>query len=174
MSSDSNIVLIGPMGVGKSTIGRVLSQMTNREFKDTDQVVEDKTGADIPWIFDVEGEEGFRDRESAVLSELLNEDGLVLATGGGIVMREENRLLLANQARVVYLTASVSQLLKRTRRDRKRPLLQVADPKAKIESLISLRHPLYESVSHTQVSTENRTPKSVAEEIIANLDALES
>ncbi len=170
MSSDSNIVLIGPMGVGKSTIGRVLSQMVGREFKDTDQVVEEKTGADIPWIFDVEGEEGFRDRESSALSELLNEQGLVLATGGGIVMREQNRKLLSTQARVVYLTASVTQLLKRTRRDRKRPLLQVDDPKAKIESLINLRHPLYESVSHTQVSTENRTPKSVAEEIITNLD----
>jgi shikimate kinase len=170
MSSGSNIVLVGPMGVGKSTIGRVLSQMIGREFKDTDQVVEEKTGADIPWIFDVEGEDGFRDRESTALGELLNESGLVLATGGGIVMREENRNLLSSQARVVYLTASVSQLLKRTRRDKKRPLLQVDNPKEKIESLINLRHPLYQSVSHTQVSTENRTPKSVAEEIIANLD----
>ncbi|GAB2188589.1 shikimate kinase AroK [Sessilibacter sp. MAH2] len=167
LEEDKNIVLVGPMGVGKSTIGRMLAQLTQREFKDTDHVVEERTGADIPWIFDVEGEEGFRARETSVLQDLLQVRNLVLATGGGIVTREENRELLNNNSVVVYLTASVEQLYKRTRKDKKRPLLQVENPKAKIEGLIAERAPLYESVSHYQVSTDNKTPKAVAEKIFS-------
>jgi shikimate kinase len=154
------------MGVGKSTIGKHLATLLHREFQDTDHVIEAKCGCDIPWIFDVEGEEGFRQRESAVLEELLAQPGLVIATGGGIVMREANRNLLKARGDTVFLTASVSQLVKRTYKDRKRPLLQVDDPKAKIEQLLALREPLYKGVADFSVSTDRKSPKAVAEAIV--------
>ncbi len=157
------------MGVGKSTIGRLLAQSTGRIFKDTDHVIEERCGADIPWIFDIEGEAGFRERETSVLTDLVAEEGLVLATGGGIVIREQNREILRNQANVVYLTASIEQLVKRTRRDRKRPLLQVDDPRAKIVELIQTRHPLYSEVAGVQISTDNKSPKAVVEMIKSKL-----
>lgn len=157
------------MGVGKSTIGRLLAQATKREFKDTDQVIEERCGADIPWIFDIEGEDGFRNRESAVLRDLIGEPGLVLATGGGIVTREENRELLKQNGRVVYLTASIEQLVKRTRKDRKRPLLQVDDPRAKIVELIKARGPWYEEVAVAKVITDHKSPKTVSETILSLL-----
>ena len=157
------------MGVGKSTIGRLLAQATKRQFKDTDQVIEERCGADIPWIFDIEGEDGFRNRESAVLRDLIGEPGLVLATGGGIVTREENRELLKQNGRVVYLTASIEQLVKRTRKDRKRPLLQVDDPRAKIVELIKARGPWYEEVAVAKVITDHKSPKTVSETILSLL-----
>lgn len=157
------------MGVGKSTIGRILAQTTGREFKDTDHEIEQRCGADIPWIFDIEGEAGFRQRESTVLNDLISESGLVLATGGGIVTREENCRLLESQDNVVYLAASVEQLVRRTRKDRKRPLLQVEDPRAKIIELVTVRDPLYEKVSHLKVLTDHKTPKIVAEMILSLL-----
>jgi len=163
-------VLVGPMGVGKSTIGRMLAQATGRTFKDTDHVIEERCGADIPWIFDIEGEAGFRERETAVLRDLIEEPGLVLATGGGIVTQEENCSLLAQQARVVYLTASIDQLVKRTRRDRKRPLLQVDDPRAKIVELFNARDPLYRQVSDYRISTEHKSPKAVVDGILSLID----
>ncbi|TQV72652.1 shikimate kinase AroK [Exilibacterium tricleocarpae] len=165
MKTGNNIILVGPMGAGKSTIGRVLAAQLNLPFEDSDRVIETRTGADIPWIFDVEGEQGFRQRESAVLRELVQAQGLVLATGGGIVMREENRRCLNSGGQVVYLTASIEQLLERTYKDRKRPLLQVDDPKQKIIELIELRDPLYREVADYIVNTDKRSPKSVAHEI---------
>ncbi|WP_284284843.1 shikimate kinase AroK [Marinibactrum halimedae] len=161
-----NIILVGPMGVGKSTIGRILASLSSREFKDTDHVIEARTGANIPWIFDVEGEEGFRTRESSVLKELVEQPQLVIATGGGIVTQSINRSLLQQQNCVVYLTASLEDLIKRTCRDKKRPLLQVGNPEQRIKELMSTRDPLYREVCSLVVSTESKSPKQVAEKII--------
>lgn len=153
------------MGAGKSTIGKLLAGMLNLSFSDSDRVIEERTGADIPWIFDVEGEDGFRQRETAVLGDLLSAEPMVIATGGGIVVREENRALLKGEGVVVYLTASIDQLVERTYKDKKRPLLQVDDPEAKIRELIAQRDPLYSEVADIVVQTDRRSPKAVAQEI---------
>ncbi len=117
------------MGSGKSTIGRLLAKELRLPFKDSDKVIEERTGADIPWIFDVEGEQGFRERERAAIAELCAENGLVMATGGGAVLREDNRQALKHGGRVIYLHASIEQQIERTSRDRNRPLLQTAIPR---------------------------------------------
>ncbi|QEY16919.1 shikimate kinase AroK [Cellvibrio sp. KY-GH-1] len=164
----SVIFLVGPMGAGKSTIGRLLAGELNYNFRDSDRVIEERTGADIPWIFDMEGEEGFRERETAVLKELACEQGTVVATGGGIVLREQNRELMKSAGYVCYLTASIDQLVERTARDKKRPLLQVENPRQKIIDLLTLRDPLYQSAADFIVNTDRRSPKAVAQDI-ANL-----
>jgi len=161
-----SVFLVGPMGAGKSTIGRMLSQHLGCDFLDTDNVIEQRTGADIPWIFDVEGEAGFRERESAVLAEMVEKNSVVIATGGGIVMREENREMLKKQSSVVYLTATIEQLVERTYKDKKRPLLQVDDPKAKIIELYNLRDPLYREVAGYVLVTDGRSPKYVVQAIV--------
>jgi shikimate kinase len=122
-----NVILVGPMGAGKSTIGRALADELGVVFHDSDDLVEERSGASISWIFDVEGEEGFRERETAVIRDLANARGMVLATGGGAVLREENRRILSGLGTVVYLETTVKQQLARTRRDRKRPLLRSQD-----------------------------------------------
>jgi shikimate kinase len=155
------------MGAGKSTIGRLLATKLNYDFFDTDHVIEERAGADISWIFDVEGEAGFREREYAVLKELSEYDGnLVLATGGGIVVREENRELLSALTGVVYLSAGKAQLVARTAKDKKRPLLQVDNPEEKIIELLTQRDPLYREVSDIIIQTDKKNPKAVATEII--------
>ncbi len=165
MSLPRKIVLVGPMGAGKSTIGRLVAKQLNLPFKDSDHVIEERCGADIPWIFDVEGEAGFRARETAVLGELMSEDALVLATGGGIILSQENRQLLAQADDVIYLCADVDHLLRRTEKDKKRPLLQVSDPRQKIIELLNQRDPLYREVATRIVTTDTRSPKWVAKEI---------
>ena len=142
-----NVFLIGPMGAGKSTIGRLLAKELKYPFKDSDREIEERTGADIPWIFDVEGEEGFRQREEAMIAELVHEDGIVLATGGGVVMRPANRAALKAGGLVVYLRTSVEQQLQRTAKDRQRPLLQTADPEAVLRDLMARRDPLYREIA---------------------------
>jgi shikimate kinase len=164
--SKSNIFLVGPMGAGKSTIGRVLAFELNRQFRDTDRVIEDRTGADIPWIFDMEGEAGFRDRETAVLADLSTELDLVIATGGGIVLRPENRRMMKESGYVCYLTASTEQLVERTSRDKKRPLLQVENPRQKIIDLLEMRDPIYRESADFIINTDKRSPKMVAQEIV--------
>ena len=154
------------MGAGKSTIGRMLASKLGFDFLDTDQVIEQRTGANIPWIFDVEGEVGFRDREQAVLAELVLLDNTVIATGGGIVEREDNRKLLQSRGNVIYLTASIDQLVARTSKDKKRPLLQVPDPKAKIIELLERRDPLYRSVASMTLISDGLSPKVVAQKIV--------
>ncbi|HTF95911.1 MAG TPA: shikimate kinase AroK [Cellvibrio sp.] len=161
----SLVFLVGPMGAGKSTIGRLLSSELAFNFRDSDRVIEERTGADIPWIFDMEGEEGFRERETAVLQELVKEANTVVATGGGIVLREQNRQLMKAAGFVCYLTASIDQLVERTARDKKRPLLQVENPRQKIIDLLTLRDPLYQVAADFVVNTDRRSPKSVAQEI---------
>ena len=163
----TNIFLVGPMGAGKSTIGRLLAAELDFSFRDSDRVIEERTGADIPWIFDMEGEEGFRERESAVLVELAQEQRSVIATGGGIILRPANRELMKAAGHVCYLTASIDQLVERTARDKKRPLLQVDNPRQKIIDLVALRDPLYRAAADFVVNTDRRSPKSVAQEIVA-------
>lgn len=161
------VFLVGPMGAGKTTIGKLLAQQLGYPFKDSDREIEERTGADIPWIFDVEGEAGFRQREVAVLADLALQGQLVIATGGGIVMREENRECLKSAGIVFYLTASTEQLLERTAKDKRRPLLQVADPESRIRELLSIRDPLYAEVATHIIDTEKRAPKLVAQEMAA-------
>ena len=161
-----NIVLIGPMGAGKSTIGRMLASRLEYDFVDTDHLIEKRSGADIAWIFDVEGEEGFRQREAKVLEEVLGYTQTIVATGGGIVLRDENRDRLKNANKVIYLTATIEQLVQRTSRDKKRPLLQVEDPKQKIIDLFNERDPLYRSVASNILVTDNSSPKLVVQKIV--------
>ncbi len=169
--SRSNIFLVGPMGAGKSTIGRLLAAELNLTFRDSDRVIEERTGADIPWIFDMEGEEGFRERETAVLTELATEVDVVIATGGGIILREQNRSIMKSSGFVCYLTASIDQLVERTSRDKKRPLLQVENPRQKIIDLLSLRDPLYRAAADFIINTDRRSPKAVAQEIASLVTA---
>ena len=160
------------MGAGKSTIGRLLAKELRLPFKDSDKEIEQRTGADIPWIFDVEGEQGFRERERAVIAELSMQDGLVLATGGGAVMRPENRLALHAGGRVVYLHTSVEQQIDRTSRDRNRPLLRTANPAQVLRDLMAMRDPLYREVADIIIETDERPPRMVVQEILARLEAL--
>lgn len=163
------IVLVGPMGAGKSTIGRLLAKELNLPFKDSDNIIEERCGADIPWIFDVEGESGFRQRETAVLNDLIKENELVLATGGGIVLSEENRKILQRADAIIYLSATADHLARRTAKDKKRPLLQVDNPKEKIIKLLEERDALYREVATHVIITEAQNPKSVANEIAKKL-----
>lgn len=164
-----NVFLIGPMGAGKSTIGRLLAKELRYPFKDSDREIEARTGADIPWIFDVEGEEGFREREQAMIAELVTEEGIVLATGGGVVMREANRQALSSGGLVVYLRTSVEQQLQRTAKDRQRPLLQTPDPEKVLRDLMARRDPLYREIADLVIDTDQRGPKVVVNTIIARL-----
>ncbi|MEX6501385.1 shikimate kinase AroK [Pseudomonas zhanjiangensis] len=169
-----NVILVGPMGAGKSTIGRLLAKELHLPFRDSDKEIEHRTGADIPWIFDVEGEQGFREREQAVIAELCEAAGMVLATGGGAVMRSENRAALRRGGRVVYLHASVEQQIDRTSRDRNRPLLQTADPGKVLAELLAVRDPLYREIADVVVETDERPPRLVVQEILERLEALPS
>lgn len=163
--NSSAVFLVGPMGAGKSTIGKMLASELGLSFIDIDKEIEDRCGADIPWIFDVEGEEGFRARETAVLSDLASRSGVVIATGGGIVMKEANRDILQSTGTVVYLETAVEVQIERTSKDRKRPLLQNDDPAAVLRSLMEIRDPLYRSVSDIIVSTNANSPRWVVKEI---------
>ena len=164
-----SIFLVGPMGAGKSTIGKLLAAQLELPFADSDKVIEERTGADIPWIFDVEGEAGFRRRESAVLRELCVGPTQVVATGGGIVLRPENRLELRKHGLVVYLQASIEQLLERTSKNSNRPLLQVANPRQRIIELVEERDPLYREVADIICDTDYCTPKQAAQLVVERL-----
>lgn len=164
-----NIFLIGPMGAGKSTIGRMLSQELSLDFVDVDREIEERAGANIPWIFDVEGEDGFRDREEAVVDELTLKDQQVLATGGGAVLRAANRACLQSRGFVVYLDTSVEQQLERTSKDKNRPLLNSPNPQAVLEKLMLVRDPLYIQTSDLIVKTDRRHPRGVVTEIVKQL-----
>jgi len=161
-----NVVLVGPMGAGKSTIGRLLAEQLGFVFCDTDTLIEEKCGANIEWIFDVEGEEGFRERETAMIRELANQTGMVMATGGGAILRGENRRLLSAIGTVVYLETSINQQLSRTRRDRKRPLLRAPDREKVLRELLAVRDPLYREIADVVVSTNGRGARLVARDIV--------
>ncbi len=163
------IFLVGPMGAGKSTIGKLLAAQLGLPFADSDKVLEDRTGADIPWIFDVEGEAGFRRRESEVLADLCNGETQVVATGGGIVLMPENRALLKGQGFVVYLRASLDQLVERTSKNSNRPLLQVDDPRAKLAEILKQREAFYAEVADLVCDTDHCTPKQAAQMVADRL-----
>ena len=160
------------MGAGKSTIGRLLAKELRLSFKDSDKEIEQRTGANIPWIFDKEGEPGFRDREEAMIAELCALHGKVVATGGGVVMREANRRALHQGGRVIYLHASVEQQVGRTARDRNRPLLRTANPEATLRNLLEIRDPLYREIADLIVETDERPPRMVMLDILERLQKL--
>lgn len=153
LTINSNIILIGPMGAGKTTIGRHIAQLLDFGFYDSDKEIEERTGASIPLIFELEGETGFRKREQAVIRELVEKKHIVLATGGGAVLNENNRLALKHSGVVVYLHAEIDQLLERTSKDKNRPLLQTADPRAKLEQIIRERDPFYRALADVILET---------------------
>ncbi len=170
-----NLYLVGPMGAGKSTIGKHLARELNIEFYDTDQVIEERSGADIGWIFDVEGEDGFRKRERKVIDELSQRVGIVLATGGGAILDPENRNRLAARGTVVYLYTTVEQQMKRTMRDKRRPELQQENfGSDDMLELMQERDPLYREIADIIVETDGRTVRSVAAEVIRMLDEVMS
>jgi len=169
MSSAKNIFLVGLMGAGKTTIGRQLAQALGKEFIDSDHEIEARTGVNIPLIFELEGEGGFREREAAMLDELTGRENVVLATGGGAVLREENRYRLKQRGTVVYLQADVEQLLERTRKDKNRPLLQTDDPESRLTRLLQEREPLYLELADLVVNTGQGNIRSVVDTILEKL-----
>jgi shikimate kinase len=169
MNIPGSLFLTGPMGAGKSTIGRQLSKRLNKEFHDSDHEIEARTGVDIPLIFELEGEAGFRKREQVIIEELTRIPDIILATGGGAILDPENRRHLSARGRVIYLHATVNQQLKRTRRDRNRPLLQTADPRAKLEELMAIRDPLYREIADVIIETDGKRVRDVVRQIIQQL-----
>lgn len=163
------IFLVGPMGVGKTTIGRMLARELKLEFVDCDLEIEERTGASVAWIFDVEGEEGFRQRETQMLDELTSRDRILLATGGGAVLRQQNRDYL-KRGTVVHLDSSVDMLVRRTAKDKKRPLLQNSDPRQVLDKVKRDRDPLYQKVSDIRVFVGNSNSRNVVNQILKELE----
>ncbi|MGB5409354.1 MAG: shikimate kinase AroK [Thiogranum sp.] len=162
--------LVGPMGAGKSTIGRQLARCLKLKFIDSDREIEIRTGVDIPLIFELEGESGFRKRERKVINELTAKPGIMLATGGGAVMDKLNRQHLASRGRVIYLHTSVEQQLQRTAHDRNRPLLQTADPKQKLQELMEDRDPLYREIADWVIETDGCRVRDVVQQIVHKIE----
>ncbi len=163
----SNIFFVGLMGAGKTTVGRVLAKSLNKTFYDTDHEIEKRTGVKIPVIFELEGEAGFRKRESHMIEELSQLENIVLATGGGAVLNADNRAFLKQNGVVIYLRANVHELWIRTRNDKNRPLLQNTDARSKLEKLFRQRDPLYRQVAHFVVDTGGQPVSTIVHEIEA-------
>ena len=166
MKQPKNIFLIGPMGAGKSAVGRHLARTLHLTFVDSDDEVESRTGVDIAFIFEKEGEDGFRKRETAAIDDLTKMDGIVLATGGGAVISADNRSYLGGRGFVVYLFTTVDQQVSRTKKGRERPLLESGDRRGILEELLQQRDPLYREIADLIVETDSRKVHSVASEII--------
>jgi len=166
MKHPKNIFLVGPMGAGKSAVGRHLARALHLTFVDSDDEVESRTGVDIAFIFEKEGEEGFRKREAAAIDDLTRLDSVVLATGGGAVMSADTRSNLGGRGFVVYLYTTVDQQVVRTKKGRQRPLLEKGDPRGTLEELLQKRDPLYREIADLIVDTDGRKVHSVASEII--------
>jgi shikimate kinase len=164
-----SVFMVGLMGSGKTSVGKVLARLLGKVFFDSDHEIERATGVRIQEIFEVEGEPGFRTREKKIIADLAQRDNILLATGGGAVLAPENRAELKAHGTVIYLRAPVKALLRRTQRDRNRPLLQVADPAAKLRELYDQRDPLYREVAHLIVDTGNQSVRALAEQIIKQL-----
>ena len=165
-TSPSSIFLVGPMGVGKTTIGRALADELRLEFVDCDVEIEVRCGAEIAWIFDVEGEAGFRDREVEMLAELTDRDNILLATGGGAVLRKENRDYLKKRGTVVFLDSSVESLVKRTAKDKKRPLLQNVDPAEVLRRIKTERDPLYREIADIRLYVGDKSSRRVVQQVV--------
>ena len=170
MTSGTSIFLIGPMGSGKSAVGRRLAREMRREFVDSDDVIANRSGVDIPFIFDREGEAGFRQRECKVIDELTRLPGIVLATGGGSAQHPDNRAHLHSRGFVVYLHASVDQQLKRTRRGRERPMLKAGNPREVLTHLMAIRDPQFREIAHLIVETDGCRVPAVVREIRRNIE----
>ena len=168
--SEQHIFLVGPMGVGKTTVGKQLASLLHRPFIDVDAEIESRCGADIQWIFDMEGEKGFRERESKVLREIISSSpSSVIATGGGVVLSAQNRQILQSNGQVIYLSAPKEQLNERMRRDKSRPLLQVEDREKVINKLLEERDPLYREVADVVFSAEGGSASRVAKVLLDEL-----
>jgi shikimate kinase len=160
-----NIFLVGLMGAGKTSVGKMLAKRLNKAFCDSDQEIERTTGVAIPVIFEIEGEEGFRLRESKILAELVRRKNIVLATGGGAILSGENRKLLSAHGTVIYLRAAINDLWHRTRHDKSRPLLQTGDPLRKLQALLVQRDPLYCQTANIIIDTGNQSLSSLTHKI---------
>lgn len=167
-----NVFLVGLMGAGKTTIGRILARKLGLTFIDSDHEIEARTGASIPWIFEIEGEASFRRREADVIRELSAQQGLVLATGGGAILNADNRTFLKARGTVIYLRASVNSILQRTAHDKNRPLLQTADPRAKLEELMEVRDPLYMEIADLVIDTGRPNVQSMVQTILNQLESM--
>jgi len=170
MKRPTKVFLIGPMGAGKSTIGKQLASALGLEFVDSDNVIKERTGVDIATIFEYEGEEGFRKREAKSIDELTQMENIVLATGGGAVTTPEAANYLASRGFVIYLECSPAQQHERTLHDKNRPLIQTDNPKATLEKLMEVRDPLYRETADLVVSTEKRSSSSVVKDVLMYLD----
>jgi len=171
MNHPGSFFLVGPMGAGKSTIGRQLARALGLEFIDSDREIEIRTGVDIPLIFELEGESGFRRREHQVIELLTARKGIVLATGGGAVLDPDNRKCLAARGKVIYLHTSVEQQLQRTAHDRSRPLLQTENPRQTLEALLAARDPLYREVADWVIETDGCRVRDVVQEIVRRAES---
>jgi shikimate kinase len=169
VNQTDNIILIGPMGSGKTSTGRILAKEMGFNFIDTDDVIIESTGVSIAYIFDVEGENGFRQREHKALMKFLDNDKMVIATGGGIITHDKSRGILQDHKRVIYLKASIEKQIERATVSDKRPLLIDTDPASKLEELMLTREPLYEEISDIKIDSNERTPIEIAHEIIYRL-----
>ena len=169
MRHPQNLFLIGPMGAGKSAVGRQLARMLHLSFVDSDDEIESRTGVDIPFIFEKEGEDGFRKREAKVIDDLSALDGVILATGGGAVVDPQSRSRLGARGLVVYLHTTVDQQLARTQKGRHRPMLENGDRQQVLEELMALRDPMYREIADLIVETDGRKVKAVANEILERL-----
>jgi len=161
------------MGAGKTTIGRALARKLNKRFIDSDHEIEARTGASIPVIFEIEGESGFREREAETIRDLTALEGIVLATGGGAILREDNRNHLKTRGTVIYLRASIDSILQRTSHDKNRPLLQTANPRERLEELTRVREPLYREVADIIVETGRPNIPTLVQSIIVQLEQIQ-
>lgn len=169
---NGNIFLVGLMGAGKTTVGKMLAKHLGKTFYDSDHEIEKRTGVKIPLIFEIEGEAGFRARESTAIDELTQYDQIVLATGGGAVLNQKNREALSQRGTVIYLRASVEDLWQRTRHDKNRPLLQTQDPQEKLRELFAQRDPLYQEVADIIIDTSKQTVQSLVQQLEQKLAQL--
>jgi shikimate kinase len=165
IDAPQNIYLVGPTGSGKTAVGRQLAKITGREFLDCDLEIEKRTGVEVSYIFEKEGEAGFRERERDMLAELAGHRGVIIATGGGAVLAEVNRQILADTGTVVYLRTGIAEQLRRTGRSRKRPLLNQENPRAVLEAMAATRRPLYEQIADLELDTSHQRVRAVAQSL---------
>jgi len=170
----SNIILVGLMGAGKSTIGRSLAKKLKKGFFDSDRVIEERTGVDIATIFEIEGEQGFRDRETQVIKELCEKDNIVLATGGGSILRQENRDCMKTSGQVIYLCTTAELLYSRIRYDKSRPLMQTSNPLKTLKNLLEDREPYYEDVSNLKIITGKQKATVIVKRVEEALKKIEN